>query len=148
MVELGNNLNEHGRWLVEHVRAAGAAVVASNSGTGHPESAYIRVAATDAGRIVFGANVASRKVSNITADPRISMVVMRGTTDEVQLEGEARVLEGSEAAGAAQTLEAQHPGSTDTRDPDSLRLVEVTVRWALHTDVGAQPPVREELSLR
>ena len=37
---------------------------------------------------------------------------------------------------------------TATHDPQSLRLVEVAVRWALHTDVTQQPPVRRELDLR
>lgn len=148
MVELGRNLSEDARWLIEFLRAAGGAVVASNSGTGHPESAYVNIAVTDSARIVFGTNAASRKFENISSDPRVSMVVMRGGQDEVQLEGEARVLEDSEAAAAGETLEARHPGATDTHDPASLRIVEVGVRWALHTDASQDPPVREELSLR
>ena len=148
MVELGRNLSEDARWLIDFLRAAGGAVVASNSGTGHPESAYVNIAITDDARIVFGTNAASRKFENICSDPRLSMVVMRGRQDEVQLEGEARVLEDSEAAAAGETLEAQHPGATDTHDPQSLRIVEVGVRWALHTDVSQNPPVREELSVR
>lgn len=34
MVELGKNISEDSRWLVDFVRRAGAAVIASNSGTG------------------------------------------------------------------------------------------------------------------
>ena len=148
MVELGSTVGEDGGWLIDFVRRAGTAVVASNSGTGCPESAYVNIAITDGARIVFGTNAASRKFQNICSDPRVSMVVMQGDQDEVQLEGEARVLEGSEAAAAGETLEAQHPGATGTHDPDSLRIVEVGVRWALHTDVSQNPPVRAELSLR
>lgn len=148
MVELGRNMGEDGSWLIDFVRDVGTAVVATNSGTGYPESAYVNVAITDSARIVLGTNAASRKFENISSDPRVSMVVMRGGQDEVQLEGEARVLEDSEAAAAGETLEAQHPGATNTHDPASLRIVEVGVRWALHTDVSQSPPVRKELSLR
>ncbi|RKQ36305.1 pyridoxamine 5'-phosphate oxidase family protein [Kocuria tytonis] len=148
MVELGNNLSEHARWLIDFVRATGGAVLASNSGTGCPESAYVNVAATDSGRIVLGTNTASRKFSNVTSDPRVSLVIMQGRTEEVQLEGEARVLEDSEAAAAGEVLEAQHPGATDTHDPENLRILEITVRWGLHTDVTQRPPLMEELTLR
>ena len=58
MVELGNNLTEDARWLMGFVADAGSAVVASNSGTGYPESAYVHVAGTEAGHLVLGTNVA------------------------------------------------------------------------------------------
>ena len=148
MVELGNNLTQDARWLAEFVTTAGGGVLASNSGTGYPESAYVNVAVADSGRIVFGTNAASRKFSNIASDPRVSMVFMHEGTEEVQLEGEVRLLEDAEAAAAGETLDARHPGSTDTHDPESLRIGEVTVRWAVHTDVTQQPPLREELTLR
>ncbi|WP_290499819.1 pyridoxamine 5'-phosphate oxidase family protein [Kocuria sp. UBA5001] len=148
MVELGNTLTEDARWLVDFVRGTGGAVVASNSGTGAPESAYVLVAATDAGKIVFGTNAQSRKFTNITSDPRVSMVLVQDGAHEVQLEGEARVLEGSDAAPATEALAAQHPGSTDTRDPENLRVVEVTVRWASRTDTTHQPPLAADLDLR
>lgn len=148
MVELGNTLTEDARWLVGFVREVGGAVLASNSGTGAPESAYVLVTATDAGKIVFGTNAQSRKFTNITADPRVSMVLMQDGAHEVQLEGEARVLEGSDAAPAAEALAAQHPGSTDTQDPENLRLLEFTGRWASRTDTSQQPPLAAELELR
>ena len=65
-----------------------------------------------------------------------------------RVEGEARILEDAEAAAAGEVLDSRHPGATATHDPQSLRLVEVAVRWALHTDVTQQPPVRRELDLR
>ena len=148
MVELGNTLTDDTRWLIDFVRSAGAGVLASNSGTGYPESAYVHVAATDDGHIVFGTNTKSRKFSNITSDPRVSMVVMRDGTHEVQLEGEARVLEGADAAPAGQALAAQHPGATDTNEPENLRVLEITVRWATRTDASQVPPRSDELTLR
>ena len=148
MVELGNTLTDDARWLIDFVRSVGAGVLASNSGTGYPESAYVHVAATEDGRIVFGTNVKSRKFSNITSDPRVSMVVMRDGTLEVQLEGEARVLEGPQAAPAVQVLTAQHPDATETNNPENLRVLEIVVRWATRTDASEVPPRRDELTLR
>ena len=145
MVELGKNMSEDSRWLIDFVRRAGAGVIASNSGTGYPESAYVHVAANDTGRIILGTNALSRKFTNITSDPRVSMVIVHDDAEEVQLEGEAAVLDDTQVAAAAEVLSAQHPGATETNDPENLRLLEVTVRWASHTDTREVPPAQREL---
>ena len=147
MVELGKNISEDSRWLVDFVRRAGAGVIASNSGTGYPESAYVHMAASDAGRIIFGTNALSRKFTNITSDPRVSLVVVTDGAEEVQLEGEATVLDETQVAAAAEVLSAQHPGSAETSDPENMRLLEVTVRWASYTDAREVPPAQRELEL-
>lgn len=147
MVELGKNTSKDSAWLVDFVRRAGADVIASNSGTGYPESAYVHLAAHDSGRLVFGTNALSRKFTNITSDPRVSVVIVNDSAEEVQLEGEARVLDETEVAAAAEVLSAQHPGSTETDDPENMRLLEVTVRWASHTDAREVPPAQRELEL-
>ncbi|PAU91366.1 MULTISPECIES: pyridoxamine 5'-phosphate oxidase family protein [Kocuria] len=126
------------------VRAHGGGVVATNSGAGCPESAWINLAALGDGRLVFGTNERSRKYANLLADPRVSLVVVSGTGQEFQLEGEAAVLEGSAAQDAGEVLESRHPGATDK---DSTRLVAVRPRWARFVDIAADPPVREEFSL-
>lgn len=145
MVELGKNMSEDSRWLIDFVRRAGAGVIASNSGTGYPESAYVHVAANDTGRIILGTNALSRKFTNITSDPRVSMVIVHDDAEEVQLEGEVAVLDETQVAAAAEVLSAQHPGATETNDPENLRLLEVTVRWASHTDTREVPPAQREL---
>lgn len=145
MVELGKNISEDGRWLIDFVRRTGAAVIASNSGTGCPESAYVHVAVHDTGRIILGTNALSRKFTNITSDPRVSMVVVHDDAEEVQLEGEAAVLDETQVAAAAEVLSARHPGATQTNDPENLRLLEVTVRWASYTDTRETPPTHREL---
>lgn len=147
MVELGKNITEDSRWLIEFVRRAGAGVIASNSGTGYPESAYVHLAANDMGRIIFGTNALSRKFTNITSDPRISLVILNGAAEEVQIEGEAVVLDETQVAAAAEVLGAQHPDSAETSDPENMRLLEVTVRWASHTDAREVPPAQRELEL-
>lgn len=145
MVELGKNISEDSRWLIDFVRRAGAGVIASNSGTGYPESAYVHVAVNDTGRIILGTNALSRKFTNITSDPRVSMVIVNDGAQEVQLEGEAAVLDDTQVAAAAELLSTQHPGATETNDPENLRLLEVTVRWASHTDTREVPPAQREL---
>ena len=145
MVELDKNMSEDSRWLIDFVRRTGAGVIASNSGTGYPESAYVHVAVNDTGRIILGTNALSRKFTNITSDPRVSMVIVHDDTEEVQLEGEAAVLNETRVTAAAEVLSAQHPGATQTKDPENLRLLEVTVRWASYTDTRETPRVKREL---
>lgn len=148
MVELGRNITDDTRWLIDFVRRTGAGVIASNSGTGHPESAYVLLAADDQGRVILGTNAQSRKFVNISSDPRVSLVLVAGGQHAVQLEGEVEVLEGTRAPAAAQVLSAQHPGATDTHDPENLRILGVTVRWASHTDASRDRTVQRELVLR
>lgn len=119
-------------------------MVATSSGDGCPESAWINLAADGDGRLVFGTNERSRKHANILADPRVSLVVVSGTGQEFQLEGEAVVLEGPAARSAGGLLESRHPGATGK---PSTRLVAVRLRWARFVDVAAEPPVREEFVL-
>lgn len=118
--------------------------MATNSGAGCPESAWINLAALEDGRLVFGTNERSRKYANLLTDPRVSLVVVSGTGQEFQLEGEAAVLEGSDAQDAGEVLETRHPGATGK---DSTRLVAVRPRWARFVDIAVEPPVREEFSL-
>jgi len=126
------------------VRAHGGGVVATSSGSGCPESAWINLAADGDGHLVFGTNVRSRKYANLRAEPRVSLVVVSGTGQEFQLEGEARVLDGPAARAAGELLEARHPGATGK---PSTRVVAVALRWARFVDVAADPPVREEFTL-
>ena len=147
MVELGKRVSEDHQWLMGFIRDTGAAVIASNSGTGHPESAYIHVAAAENGRIIFGTNARSRKFHNIVSDPRVSLVIVQDDAQEIQLEGEAAVLEAPHAAAATEVLAAQHPDAAKTNDPENLRVLEVTVRWARHVDTRENPPARRELEL-
>lgn len=148
MVELGRNITDDARWLIEFVRRAGAGVIASNSGTGYPESAYVLLAADDRGRVILGTNAQSRKFVNVSSDPRVSLVLVEEGQHSVQLEGEVAVLDETRIPAAAQVLSAQHPGATQTNDPENLRILEVTVRWAAHTDASQGPPVQRELVLR
>lgn len=134
------------RRIVDFVRAHGGGVVATSGTTGGPESAWINLAADDDGRLLFGTNQHSRKYANLRADPRVSLVVVSGTGQEFQLEGEAALLDGPAAEAAGELLEARHPGSGG-QDPASTRLVEVAVRWARFVDVAVEPPAREEFAL-
>ena len=148
MVELGRSITDDTRWLIEFVRYVRAGVIASNSGTGYPESAYVLLAADDGGRLVLGTNAQSRKFVNVSSDPRVSLVLVADGQHTVQLEGEVEVLDGTRVAAAAHVLSAQHPGATDTHDPENLRILGVTVRWASHTDASQDPPLHRELVLR
>jgi hypothetical protein len=118
--------------------------VATNSAGGCPESAWVNLAVLGDGRLVFGTNERSRKYENLLADPRVSLVVVSGTGQEFQLEGEAAVPVGADARAAEEQLESRHPGATGR---PSTRLVTVRPRWGRFVDVAVDPPVREEFTL-
>lgn len=118
--------------------------MATNSAGGCPESAWVNLAALGDGRPVFGTNERSRKFENLLADPLVSLVVVSGTGQELQLEGEAVVLGGPAARSAGELLEARHPGATGK---PSTRFVAVLLRWGRFVDVAAEPPLREEFVL-
>lgn len=85
------------------VRARGLAVLATVSADGHPQAAVVGVAATDDGDIVFDTTRPSRKLTNLTRQPRVALVIGGDWADEqtVQLEGIAAEVPRHDPAVAA-----------------------------------------------
>jgi general stress protein 26 len=116
--------------LVGYVRSQGWGVVASLGAEGEPQAAFLAVAATDAGELVFDARATSRKVANLARDPRVAVTV--GGTDgtTVQCEGRADVPVGADRERCAAAYAARFPQFAASLADDGIVLLRVVLAWA------------------
>lgn len=120
--------------FVGFVRSQGWGVVASLGQDGGPQAAFLAVAATDAGELVFDARASSRKVANVARDPRVAVTV--GGTDgtTVQCEGTADVLSGADRRRCAAAYVAAFPQFAGSLLDDGIVLLRVTPVWVRYGD--------------
>jgi len=120
--------------LVQFVRARGLAVLSTVGPGGSPQAAVIGVAATDGGDLVFDTVKTSRKFANLTADPRVALVVGFDWADErtVQLEGTAAEVGREDPAVAA--YYEQFPAGRERAAWPDIAYVRVRLTWGRYSD--------------
>lgn len=131
--------------LIEYVRAHGDGVVSTlGPGGGAPQAAYLSIAATDRGELVFDARPESRKVANIRRDPRVAVVVGGPDGTTLQCEGIADVLDGDDLVRcSAAYVDAFPEFAASVRNGDVV-VIRVRLEWARFGDFrGAAPELRE-----
>lgn len=130
--------------LVAHVRAQRDGVVSTLGPDGAPQAAYLSLAATDRGEIVFDAKPDSRKIANLRRDGRIAVVVGGADGTTLQVEGRAEIPEGPELERCTAAYLAAFPEFAGSFDAGAVVVVRVAIEWARHGDFrGAVPVVRE-----
>jgi general stress protein 26 len=133
--------------LVGYVRSQGWGVVASLGAEGEPQAAFLAVAATDAGELVFDARATSRKVANLARDPRVAVTV--GGTDgtTVQCEGRADVPVGADRERCAAAYVAAFPQFAASLADDGIVLLRVVLAWARYGDFREDRSVITEVDV-
>lgn len=125
------------------VRGLGSGIVATVAPDGSPQAALVGLAALDDGTLVLDAPTSGRTVRNLTAAPRVAVVVGVGATT-VQVEGEARTVHDDERARFAAAYESQLPGSRVWSD--EFAVVVVRPRWLRAYDTTQDPPAVTEVA--
>lgn len=122
--------------LADHVRQVGTGVVSTVSALGHPEAAFMELAATAEGQVVFVTKRDARKVANLRDNPRVAVVVgwERGIT--VQVEGVADVPTGDERVELARLFEERFPGASTAADDFALFRIQPV--WARYYDTNPE----------
>jgi len=131
--------------LVEHVRAVGDGVVSTLGPDGGPQSAYLTLAVTVSGELVFDAREGSRKVANLRRDRRVAVVVGGPGGATLQLQGVADEPSGADRVRCADAYRAAFPQFAASLDDPGIVVVRVVVRWARWGDYRTSPPVVEDL---
>lgn len=126
------------------IRRCGAGVVATVDEHGHPEAAFVGLAALDDGTLVLDAPDDARKVRNIGEGADVAVVVTEGDVS-LQLEGRARCATGEERAARGADYERQFPGSR-ALVPGFVVIV-IDVRWVRVYDASQTPAVVAEALL-
>jgi hypothetical protein len=123
--------------FAEFVRAMPLGVVATADPSGRPEAALVSFAVTPAGDLLFDTPSDSRKLANITANPRLAVVI--GCTGDVsiQVEGVAVIESGSARETAGRIYEARFPGSRALAD--GFSIVRLSPGWIRQYDASTEP---------
>ena len=124
--------------IAAFARAERLVVVATVTPEGAPEAALVDIAADDEGLFFFSAKATARKIANLEAHPQAAMVV--GTTGHlsIQLEGEAHVATGEEAAFLADAYQAHYPGAR-VQAPEFV-MIAMRPSWVKIHDGANRPP--------
>ena len=120
--------------LVQFVRARGLAVLATTAADGSPQAAVVGVAAPPDGGNGLDTTRGSRKLANLTREPRVALVIGSDGDDErtVQLEGTAAEIPADDPAVAA--YYQQFPSGLERADWPEIVYVRVRPRWARYSD--------------
>lgn len=119
--------------FIGYVRGHGDAVVSTIGPDGAPQAAYLSVAATDRGELVFDARPTSRKVSNIRRDSRVAVVIGGADGTTLQCEGEADLPEGEELERCAAAYVSAFPQFADSL-ASGVVVIRVRLVWARYGD--------------
>jgi PPOX class probable F420-dependent enzyme len=133
--------------LVRFARARGLAVLATTSADQHPQAAVVGIAVTDDGDIVFDTTRSSRKFTNLSRQPRVSLVIGFDWADEqtVQLEGTAAAIPQDHPAVAA--YYKQFPTGRDRAAWPEIVYVRVHPDWGRYSDYRPQSFGAQEIPL-
>lgn len=134
------------RELVKYVRSVGDGVVSTLAADGSPQAAYVSLAVTEEGELLFDAHPESRKVLNLGRDPRIAVVVGGRDDATLQCEGVADLPEGAQLDRCTTAYLATFPQFAASLEEWAV-LVRVTPGWARWSDYRGGQPVIEHVDL-
>lgn len=119
-------------------------IVSTIGPDGEPQAALVAFSETPEFAVTFGTLTTTRKYANLLRDPRVAIVV-EGPRAEVQLQGTARIAEGSEREQCIAMHTAKNPASAKHSDDPLQQFFIVTPSWLRYTDHETKPHTVEEL---
>jgi len=131
--------------LVEYIRAQRSGVISTLGPDGRPQAAYLPIAATDDGELIFDAKPDSRKIANLRRDARIAVVIGGAGGTTLQAEGRAEVLAGAESATCGDEYLRTFPEYADSVRNGGVVIVRVRLDWARFGDFRGTAPVTAEI---
>ena len=133
--------------MIEHVGGQRFGVVSTVGPEGAPQSAFLFIAATDRGELVFDAKPDSRKVANLRRDPRIAMVVGGADGTTLQCEGIADFPQGGDLERCAAAYLAAFPEFSRSIRDGSVIVIRVALEWARYGDYRGDAPDIHEIPM-
>jgi pyridoxine/pyridoxamine 5'-phosphate oxidase len=121
--------------------------VVSTVHDGAPQAAVVGIAVTETLDIIFDTLSTSRKFANLTADPRVALVVGWDSEQTAQIEGMADVPTGEDLDACKRAYFAVWPDGREREQWEHIAYVRVRSRWLRFSDFGVSPPKIEELTL-
>lgn len=133
--------------IADYVRSHSAGVVATVGQDGAPQAAYVAIAATDRGELVFDAKRDSRKIANLRRDAHVAIVAGGADDTTLQYEGIAGIPEGDERDRATSAYLDTFPQFAESLRSSEIIVVLVRPRWVRFGDYRTAPPSITEADL-
>ncbi len=131
--------------LITYARTHRGAVVASLKANGGPAAAYLEMAVTDDGDLVFDTMPSSRITANIKRDHRVAVVYGGSEGTTLQCEGLAERVEGADRERYLAAYLRAFPDYT--LDEATSVLVRVRLTWAQFGDFNEEGYETHEVTL-
>lgn len=124
------------------------AVVSTLSGSGSPQAALVGISRYPDFKMVLGTQAKTRKFQNIQQHDRVAVVVGLGQSHQtIQLEGQARILEGEERQHYMEEHFLQQPWSRSYADDPGQNYILIEPTWLRYTDIDQKPELIVEHQL-
>jgi uncharacterized pyridoxamine 5'-phosphate oxidase family protein len=120
--------------------------VVSTTNPASPQAAVVGIAVTETLDIIFDTLSTSRKYANLSADPRVALVVWHDAVT-VQIEGAADLPDGAELDACKRVYFRAWPDGPERETWPDIAYVRVRPRWIRFSDFGQTPARIEELNL-
>lgn len=130
--------------LVHFLRGARDGVVSSLGPGGEPHAAVVGLAVTDSLELVFDTLGDTRKVANLRRDPRVAIVITRGSAT-AQIEGLADEPAGDDLARVREVYYDAFPAGREREAWPGITWFRVRPTWIRTSDYGTDPPNVVEL---
>ena len=134
--------------MIEHVRSHPGGVVATVNAHGTPQAAYVAIAITERGELIFDAKRDSRKIANLLGDPRIAIVIGGEDSTTLQCEGTADMPDGDVLERAASAYLEAFPQFAESLRSGEIVVVRVRPTWVRLSDYRRDPPTITETHVR
>lgn len=121
--------------ILDLIKQTTHAVIATNSETGFPESAFIGFGETERLELIFGTNSQSRKFQNILRDPRVSFVIGGESYVTVQYEGTTRILNLEEWTQYTDLFFQKTPSAKVYENQPNQQYLLVSPKWIRYSDL-------------
>jgi len=132
--------------VLELLKVNNHCVISSVNSAGTPESALVGFSEDDDLVIVIGTQKDSRKYSNISSNPQVSIVVADEEKNlEVQYEGEARIVAAEELGDRLNIHFEKLPTAGRRLSDPNQAWVKVEPHWIRFVDASTSPISYEEM---
>ena len=133
--------------LLRFLQGHRVAVQTSVSTSQHPQAAVVGIAVTDRFEIIFDTTDATRKATNLRANPRLAFVIggmCEGDERTVQYEGVADEPAGAELERVKSAYYKVYPDGPSRLSWPGIMYVRVTPTWIRYSDYNVDPPLISE----
>lgn len=133
--------------LIAFLRRYKLAVQATVAADGSPQAAVVGIAVSDQLELIFDTLESTRKYRNLSADPRIALVIGWDDAVTVQLQGVVDFPQGAELQRIRDCYFVPYPDGRERLAWPGITHARVRPTWLRYSDFTREPPHIVELDM-